>query len=112
MEHASVKDVRSGRLIFLSHCCLNQNDKVRGIAIYPGAINPLVELLLEANVGLYQMPWPAMTYVGAMRWGQVKDQYDSPMFRRHCLGLAVGVLDQAEEYARSGYQIAGFVMMD
>ncbi len=112
MEHPRVKDARSGRLIFLSHCCLNQNAKVRGIAIYPGAIRPLVELLLEAGVGLYQMPCPEMTYVGAMRWGQVRDQYNSPMFRRHCLGLAASVLDQAEEYRRSGYRIAGFVMMD
>ena len=112
MEHPRVKDARSGRLIFLSHCCLNQNAKVRGIAIYPGAIRPLVEMLVDADLGMVQMPCPEMTYVGAMRWGHVKDQYNSPMFRRHCQALATSVLDQAEEYRRAGYQIAGFVMMD
>jgi len=112
MEHPRVKDARSGRLIFLSHCCLNQNAKVRGIAIYPGAIRPLVEMLMDADVGMIQMPCPEMTYAGAMRWGHVKDQYNSPMFRRHCQALATSVLDQAEEYHRAGYQIAGFVMMD
>jgi predicted secreted protein len=112
MIHESVKDLRSERIIFLSHCCLNQNAKVRGIARYPGAIRPLVELLLDAGVGMYQMVCPEMTYIGAMRWGHVKDQYNSPMFRRHCLQIATETLDQAEEYVRSGYSVLGFVMMD
>ena len=60
MEHPAVRDSRSGKIIFLSHCCLNQNAKVRGIARYPGAIRPLVELLLEHGVGIYQMPCPEM----------------------------------------------------
>ncbi|MEN4042547.1 MAG: hypothetical protein ROW52_00050 [Anaerolineaceae bacterium] len=112
MEHAKVRDNRSGKIIFLSHCCLNQNAKVRGIANYPGAIRPLVELLLDEEVGMFQMPCPEMSYIGAMRWGQVKDQYNSPMFRRHCHSLAEKVADQMEEYHRSGYQVLGVVMID
>lgn len=112
MEHPKVKDARSGKIIFLSHCCLNQNAKVRGIATYPGSVRPLVELLLDNNVGMFQMPCPEMTYIGAMRWGHVKDQYNSPMFRRHCRELAEKVVDQMEEYQRSGYQVLGAIMMD
>ncbi len=112
MEHPAVKDKRSQKVIFLSHCCLNQNAKVRGIAQYPGAIQPLVELLLEHGVGMYQMPCPEMSYLGNMRWGQVKDQYNTPMFRRHCQRLAESVVDMAENYLQCGYQVLGFVMMD
>ncbi len=112
MEHPSVHDNRSGKVIFLSHCCLNQNAKVRGIAGFPGAIRPLVELLLEHGVGIYQMPCPEMTYLGNMRWGAVKDQYNNPMFRRHCQRLAETVVDQAQNYLQCGYQVLGFVMMD
>jgi len=112
MEHPMVTDKRSQKVIFLSHCCLNQNAKVRGIAQYPGAIQPLVELLLEAGVGMFQMSCPEMTYLGNMRWGAVKDQYNNPMFRRHCLRLAEGVVDMAENYLQCGYQVLGFVMMD
>jgi predicted secreted protein len=112
MEYPAVKDKRSERVIFLSHCCLNQNAKVRGIAQYPGAIRPLVELLLEQGVGMYQMPCPEMTYLGNMRWGQVKDQYNNPMFRRHCQRLAETVVDMAENYLQCGYRVHGFVMMD
>ena len=105
-------DARGHTILFVSHCVLNQNAKVRGIATYPGAVRPIVELLLERGVGIYQMPCPEMAYMGAMRWGQVRDQYDSPMFRRFCHGLAQQTLDQAIEYRRGGYQVLGFVMVD
>ena len=112
MEHPKVSDKRGEKVIFLSHCILNQNAKVRGIAEYPGAIVPLVELLLKEGIGMYQMPCPEMTYLGNMRWGQVKDQYNNPMFRRHCQRLAEVIVDQAENYRQCGYQVLGFVMMD
>jgi predicted secreted protein len=105
-------DARGGKIMFVSHCILNQNAKVRGIAIYPGAVRPIVELLLDHGVGIFQMPCPEMTYLGALRWGQVKDQYNSPMFRRFCQGLAEQVLEQAVEYRRGGYEILGFIMVD
>jgi len=112
MENPAVKDKRSGKVIFLSHCCLNQNAKVRGIARYPGAIAPLVELLLQHGVGIYQMTCPEMTYLGNMRWGMVQDQYNNPMFRRHCQRLAEVVVDQVQNYLQCGYKVLGFVMMD
>ena len=112
MENPAVRDKRGGKVIFLSHCCLNQNAKVRGIARYAGAVTPLVELLLEEGVGIYQMPCPENSYLGNMRWGMVKDQYNNPMFRRHCRRLAQEVVDQAENYLQCGYQVLGFVMMD
>jgi predicted secreted protein len=112
MVHPKVKDKRSEKIIFLSHCCLNQNAKVRGIAKYPGAIRPLIELLLDRGVGIYQMPCPEMTYLGNMRWGQVKDQYNNPMFRRHCKRLAETIVDQVDNYRQCGYSVLGFVMID
>jgi predicted secreted protein len=105
-------DARGGQIMFISHCILNQNAKVRGIAVYPGAVKPVIELLLDAGVAIYQMPCPEMTYLGALRWGQVRDQYNSPMFRRYCQGLASQVLEQVVEYRRGGYKILGFIMVD
>lgn len=112
MIHESIKDVRSERILFLSHCCLNQNAKVRGIAKYPGPIKPLMEILMQSDVGIYQMTCPEMTFVGGMRWGYVRDQYNTPMFRKHCYQIAKETLDQAHEYARCGCAVLGFVMMD
>jgi len=107
-----IRDNRGYKVIFVSHCILNQNAKVRGIAKYPGVLTPIVELLFSVNVGIIQMPCPEMRYFGAMRWGQVKDQYNSPMFRRFCNILADPILDQVEDYIRCGYQVLGFIMID
>ena len=67
-----VSDKRSGKLVFLSHCMLNQNACVRGIASQPAVIREIVDLALDHDVAMYQMPCPENTYVGSMRWGMVK----------------------------------------
>ena len=107
-----VEDGRSGKVAFISHCVLNQNSVVGGAARYPGAMKPAIELLLENDVGIYQMPCPENSCYGAMRWGQVRSQYNTPAFRRHCQKLADMVLDEVEEYRRSGYEVLGFIMID
>lgn len=80
--------------------------------MYPAVVKPVVELLIAHDVGIYQMPCPEMCYVGAMRWGYVRDQYATPMFRRQLQAISEQLVDQAEEYVRSGYQVLGFVMVD
>ena len=48
--HPKVADKRSEKIIFLTHCVLNQNAKVRGIAKDPGAITPLINFFLEEGI--------------------------------------------------------------
>jgi predicted secreted protein len=108
----SLQDARSGRLIFLSHCLLNQNACVRGLASQPAVIRELVDLLLAHDIAFYQMPCPEVTYIGSMRWGQVKKMYGTPMFRRHCRQIAQQVCDQAQTYLDNGHEVIGFVMRD
>lgn len=112
MENPSVKDARSKKIIFLSHCCLNQNARVRGLAFTPGAVRPLIEYLLTKDVGIFQMTCPEVTFMGTLRWGQVKKQFDTPMFRAHCQKIVDQILDQMDNYRSGGYSILGFVMMD
>lgn len=108
----SIADARSGRLMFVSHCILNQNACVRGLASQPAVIREIVDLLLEHNVAFFQMPCPEVSYVGSMRWGQTKKMYGSPMFRRHCRRIAEYVCDQAQTYIENGHEVIGFVMRD
>lgn len=44
---AGLKDPRSGRVVFVSHCLLNQNVRYLGGAVAPGAIN---EQVVATNV--------------------------------------------------------------
>lgn len=108
----SVQDARSGRLIFLTHCILNQNACVQGLAAYPGVVTPLVHGLLERRIGLYQMPCPEVSYLGSQRWGHVKEQYGNPMFRRHCRRLSEAVCDQIQTYRDNHHEVVGVVFRD
>ena len=47
-----IEDVRSGKLIFISHGLLNQKACVKGISSEPAMITPLIKLLMENNVGI------------------------------------------------------------
>jgi len=107
-----IKDARSGKLIFLSHCILNQNACVRGLASQPAVIREVVDLLLEHHIAIYQMPCPEVSYLGSMRWGQVKKQYDTPMFRRHCQKIAEQMCDQVQTYRDNDHDVLGFVLRD
>ena len=108
----SVEDERSKKIMFVSHCLLNQNAKVRGIAKFPAANRQMVDLLLDNDIAIFQMPCPEMELLGPMRWGMVKAQYSTLMFRDHCHELAKKVIRMVVEYRRAGYEILGFVMID
>lgn len=77
----------------LSHCLANQNAKVDEYALYPGMVSPVVSLLRRLGYTIQQMPCPEMCLLGPRRWWQVRDQYDTPGFRRHCRVLAHSVAD-------------------
>lgn len=111
-KHSSVIDARKNKVMLVSHCCLNQNSKVWGLARYPAMIKPLMELFLTSDTGIIQMTCPELTYLGSMRWGNSRDQYDTPMFRKHCRKIAEGFANQAENYLRSGTSVKGVIMVD
>lgn len=109
---ANLQDRRGGKLIFVSHCVLNQNACVRGLASQPAVIRDFVTLALDHDVAFYQMTCPEVSYVGSMRWGMVKKMYSTPMFRRHCRRLAETVCDQIETYRANGHEVMGVVFRD
>lgn len=108
----SVSDARSGKLVFLSHCMLNQNACVRGLASQPAVIREVVDLALQHQVGMFQMPCPEVSYLGSMRWGMVKKMYGSPMFRRHCRAIASQVCDQLQTYRDNGHRVLAIALRD
>ena len=60
-------DGRSKKVIFLAHCLLNQNAISDGTAVYPAAFQELVQLLLDHEVGIVQMPCPELCCLGLDR---------------------------------------------
>jgi predicted secreted protein len=76
------------RIAFLAHCLLNQNAKVEGGALRPAVWEPVLETLREHGYAIRQMPCPELAYAGARRFWGVREQFDTPLYRRHCRRLA------------------------
>jgi predicted secreted protein len=60
-------DARSKKVILVAHCILNQNAKIDRCAHYPGAMREITQALLDAGIGIIQMPCPELLYLGLDR---------------------------------------------
>ncbi|MGQ4911611.1 MAG: CD3072 family TudS-related putative desulfidase [Candidatus Thorarchaeota archaeon] len=103
---------RSRKIVVLAHCILNQNAKVEDIATSPAAIVDVMNLVVERGYGIIQMPCPETLHLGLGRWECIKDQYETPSFKRLCRRIAEEILDQLEDYERNGYEIGPFIGID
>lgn len=121
-----IVDRRSGRVIFVSHCLLNENVRYLGGACRPGPIGEYLEEWRSAGVGICQMPCPEQR-----AWGGVTKRFITPAFaaRKSALWplrrlavlalvaftkvryrlIAHHVAGEIEDYQRSGYQVTGLV---
>lgn len=115
-------DGRSKKVIFLAHCLLNQNAISDGTAVCPAAFGELIQLLLDHEVGIVQMPCPELCCLGLDR-GDVRGaerpvveentrirramEEDGPRQKREA--LADLVAEQVQEYHKHGFQVLGIV---
>ncbi|MBT7612284.1 MAG: hypothetical protein HN577_03620, partial [Rhodospirillaceae bacterium] len=70
-----------------SHCLFNANAKVDEFAPCAGTHPGLLRLLRENHYVIRQMPCPELAFAGLNRFWQVREQYDTPAYRRHCSAL-------------------------
>ena len=123
---ARLADRRSGRVIFVSHCLLNENVRYLGGACYPGAVAELADKWRSEGLGICQMPCPEQ-----LAWGGVLKRSIAPAYgasttwlwafrsavmrlfeiytRLRYRRIARGVAAQIRDYRRSGYEVAGVV---
>src|SRR5664279_3387185 len=52
---ASLRDERSGRVVFLSHCLLNENTRYLGGAFRAGAVHEVVDTFVQSGTGICQL---------------------------------------------------------
>ena len=118
-------DGRSKRVIFLAHCLLNQNAISDGTAVSPASFQAVIRLLLDAEVGIVQMPCPELCCLGLDR-GNIHGA-DSPVTventrireslgqdgpRRQLEALAGQVAHQILEYRKYGFAVLGIIGAD
>ena len=118
-------DARSRRLVLVAHCILNQNAISDGTADFPGSTRPLVRRLLEAGVGILQLPCPELNCLGLDRGdpeGGKRPLLEENTRIRTALGLAAParilaglverVVFEVEQYRRHGFTLVGLIGID
>ena len=118
-------DIRSKRVIFLAHCILNQNAISDGTAGYPAAHADVVRAILDAQVGIVQMPCPELCCLGLDRGDpqgadrpvvventRIRGALDRPDAREQLDRLVDHVMLQIREYLRHGFTVVGIVGVD
>jgi predicted secreted protein len=105
-------DARSGRVVFVSHCLLNENVRYPGGATRPGAVREVLTRYVDAGVGLCQMPCPEQRAWGGVRKRNLRHLYGCRVLRwrlvRRAL-LTTGTAWTRAVYRRLARRIAGEV---
>jgi hypothetical protein len=119
-------DARGGRVVFLSHCLLNENVRYLGGAARAGGVSEVVDRYLAGGVGICQLPCPEQRAWGGVLKRRMLVAYGSggtlmaPLVRlllrpfiwytrRVYARLAKMVARDILDYRRSGMDVVGMV---
>ena len=122
-------DRRSRRVVFLSHCVLNENVRYLGGACSPGCVEAIVDGLRHEGIGMCQMRCPEQQAWGGVLKRRLLTVYGSrgtlayrwrrllvPLFLAYTAWryrrLAREVVHEVEDYLRSGFEVAAIVGID
>ncbi|MGL4484464.1 MAG: CD3072 family TudS-related putative desulfidase [Anaerovoracaceae bacterium] len=106
------EDARSKKIVFVSSCLLNTNNKVKGLGRYPGMCKEVFDTLYENELGIQQMHCPETLYMGINRWWTTKNLYDNHGFRTFCRKLAEEAVTYMQEYVSAGYKTVAVLSCD
>ena len=115
-------DKRSKRVLLIAHCILNQNAKIDRCAHYPGAMREVAQLLIDAGIGVLQMPCPELLCLGLDRQVELGlhptiESEDTRVARRMqedqaraiCRRVADDLVCQLIEYRKNKFELVGVV---
>ncbi|KZL92634.1 CD3072 family TudS-related putative desulfidase [Clostridium magnum] len=115
-------DVRSKKIVLVSHCILNQNSISDGTADYPGTNESILNLLIESKVGIIQMPCPEILCLGLDRGDthggerevvventRIRHSLEKPASIEVISNFVNQIVFQIEEYIRNGFTILGII---
>lgn len=100
---------RSKKVIFTSHCILNQNTVVPPLARGKGPYRDIVEVIFDNGIGIHQLPCPEFRYLGLKRKPMTKEEYDTVEFRELCRDISKDAVNIMKEYLNNGYEIVGLI---
>lgn len=121
------EDNRSKKIVFLSSCLINQNNRFPGIAVCQGPVSELINSLANEGVGIEQLPcleclgWGGVNRNTALRFLPTLYKHNrSKLMRifanawwwnysRLCKKEAKKIANRMKDYVNSNYQILAIV---
>lgn len=100
---------RSKRVIFISHCILNQNTVVCPLARANGAYTEIIETIMKNRIGIHQLPCPEYIHLGIKRDSMTKEEYDTEEYRKLCKNISLDTVGIMKEYIETEYEIRGII---
>lgn len=103
---------RSKRFVFVPFCLLAQSYQAEGIVKFnwSSTIRPFVELLMDNDINIIQMPCTEATYKHSLlRKPMGISKYDTEEFNKHCEEKAREVAEQIKEILLSGYEVVAIL---
>jgi len=105
----TARDHRSGRLVAVIECILNQNARERGAATYPAINQAILQLCLQYDIGLLQIPCPEMKFLGLRRarpaGTTLRACLDTAAGQHCCQAISRELADRLQDYIQNGYQL-------
>jgi predicted secreted protein len=99
---------RSRKVIFASHCMLNQNARITTAADFPAMFEPLVEWLKEHDIGIIQMPCPELRVLGLGRV-TVRDGLETAEGHAHLHQIIGDLIYEIKQYQFHGFDVVGIL---
>ncbi|MEM5782056.1 MAG: 2-thiouracil desulfurase family protein [Candidatus Aenigmatarchaeota archaeon] len=97
------------KIIFVPHCILNQNVRAIGKEKANGAIKEIVNFLVEAEVGIVQLPCPEIEFDGGLRRQfKAKENYKEN-HRNQCKEISLKILNTIKKYLENEYKVLGIL---
>jgi len=103
------EDLRSKKIVFVSHCLLNTNIKANGAAHWPTMPPLLMAMLNKHELGIEQMPCPELGMFDIGREKRTKELYDAPEFRKVCAGYSLFVTREIEKFIKARQKIMAII---
>ncbi len=111
------RDRRSKKIVCVSHCIINCNNKFPGYADVPGAYTAFIIPILQAGIGIYQMPCCEVLGWGGVHRRHIiedldRDNLDQEWIKNYhklCAEQAMQTADRIEDYVTNGFQVLGII---
>jgi len=99
---------RSRKVIFVSHCMLNQNARITTAADFPAMFETLVDFLKEKDIGIIQMPCPELRVLGLGRVS-VREGLETEEGHLHLHQIIGDLIYEIKQYQLQGFDVIGIL---